>query len=271
MMAYTYDRNRLYEISLEGESVVKSINIPSPDDFMFQLTPHTWCSTPTPVDIKNGKVVTTGFLFYEGDLEETMPYYSTVIVDQETDSVSFVVRYPDLYARSDWGGSFYYRLPYHCVDESGNVVVSFPASDSLVVYSLSDGQTFTVDAHARQSFEIKPIGKNGVREHTSSELLDWYLGTPSYENVLYDEYNKVYFRVAKLPQVLPYDSKRGTQKPLLLVVFDDTFHYLGEGLVPDSESLITTNMFVTKEGLAIQKRSDNEDELIFNVYSVAHD
>ena len=60
----------------------------------------------------------------------------------------------------------------------------------------------------------------------------------------------------------------GNNKPTVVLVLDNKFEKIGEIELPESMSINPYHSIVLKEGLAIQKRDDNEDVLSFYIISV---
>lgn len=73
---------------------------------------------------------------------------------------------------------------------------------------------------------------------------------------------------------MPQKEKRKdfyNKKPIVLIVLDENFNYLGEGLFPDDVDLWTTESFVSREGLNMQVLTDNEDFYTFYQFKVEID
>ena len=161
-----------------------------------------------------------------------------------------------------------YRLPYYCLNEHGDYVISFPACHQLVSGNLNGSRQSTiVESGCNAIKEIKPYRKyKFIMNHSSDDVWSWYMNNPSYEGILYDKYRKVYYRFARLPLPEYKKGDRGNRKPLVVIILDENLQYLGEYLMPTVVEYFSTNAFVSERGLNIQVISDNEDVLQFYVY-----
>ncbi len=258
---YSYPLHVLYEIVRDEKCADYNEYQISHD--ARSLNPTPFLSSLSPMR-KIGRIMLfTGLLSGETPHETSSNRPSVIRFDFNTRNTSFAVNYPKVYQKGNWGGGLFYRLPYYDLDSNGQMVISFPASDSLIVYNPETNQSKSYYAGREKSDPIHPFRKNKNNSFPENVLYKWYLKTPSYENILFDQFRGVYYRLLKLPQTIPYNQYEGTQKPIVVLIFNQSFELLGECFLPVEMRVITNNAFVTKTGLSLQVKSDNEDILSF--------
>ena len=84
-----------------------------------------------------------------------------------------------------------------------------------------------------------------------------------YAGIKYDKYRKVYYRC--LLRGMPNSNVQNqiSEKPVVVVVMDEKFNYLGESEIGTSANYNWSNVFVTEEGLNIEYIEDNDLEEAF--------
>jgi hypothetical protein len=99
---------------------------------------------------------------------------------------------------------------------------------------------------------------------------EWYMTNPSYESVFYDNYKKLYYRIARLPlkEYIPSDQNR---KPKIIIVLDSNLNYLGEVSLPKDVKLEMFNCFISEDGINIQLLNDDEDNLTYHQYRIKYE
>lgn len=196
----------------------------------------------------------------------------TSLYDIEEDSVLYANNYPEQYIKYNWG-DWIYKFPYYDMNEQDKlIIISFPHDHFIYVYSLLSGKNIKYYAGSQLIKKIDAFDekKEFQPHYNSGRLQQWYYSNPTYQTVLYDKYRKLYYRIGLLPQ----KEKRKdfyNKKPIVLIVLDENFNYLGEGLFPDDVDLWTTESFVSREGLNMQVLTDNEDFYTFYQFKVEID
>lgn len=89
--------------------------------------------------------------------------------------------------------------------------------------------------------------------------------SPSYENILFDPYRKVYYRFFRLPDTSYTPSVRGNNKPIGIIILNEKFEKQKEFMLPKNKYDLN-NCFVSENGLHIQKMTESEDELVFDIF-----
>ena len=227
--------------------------------------PKPFPLTCMPIQSIGDTIILSGLVAGESTLENGANRPVITLFDTVTKEISNIVNYPPVYQSANWGGSLFFRSAYYDTNEKNEIVVSFPASDEIVVYSIREGNYYYHLAGSSSIKKIHPFSMKRNKFGDSSRLLEWYLNNPSYENILYDEYRHCYYRFAKMPQIIAYNSKIGTQKPTSIIVLDESYSYIGEFSLPNNLIFVTSNAFVSREGIYIQKKELNEDLISFYI------
>ena len=91
-----------------------------------------------------------------------------------------------------------------------------------------------------------------------------------YAAVLYDKFRNIYYRflLKGLPGATFSTPKE--EKPIIIIIMDENFNYLGETNIGTGKEWNWNNTFITREGLNIEYIGDdlNEDYLTFKIFSL---
>lgn len=277
VQGYLYSENKIYLYSYSDASLT-CVDLDS-GQIRFSYTvynndfdrhnpyfnPKPFTLTCMPMQSIGDTIILSGLVAGESPLENGSNRPVITLFDTMTKEISNLVNYPSVYQKANWGGSLFFRSAYYDINEKKDIVVSFPASDEIVVYSIRDGNYNHYYAGSSSIKEIHPFSMKRSKIGDSSRLLEWYLNNPSYENLLYDKYRHCYYRFAKMPQTIAFSSKIGTQKPTNIIVLDESYSYIGEFSLPNNLIFVTSNAFVTRDGICIQKKEQNEDLISFYI------
>ena len=113
-------------------------------------------------------------------------------------------------------------------------VYSFAYMDDLMVVNPLTHQMEYKPIKSRYIGEMKPFSS----ENTNIAVLQReYCEHPSYGKIIYDSYNKVYYRVAYVPQEIDKDVDalslfRTGRKQFSIMILDEDFNVIGEHLFP---------------------------------------
>lgn len=268
LYAYSYNKGILFAADMASGAVSKAIMHVKQDFRSNCIYPYPYLTTISPLVKHRDFIVSVGYASGESTRETDDNRPVMTILNLKSKDLQVIVNYPELYSKYDWGGTMTYRLPYYCLNEHGDYVISFPACHQLVSGNLNGSRQSTiVESGCNAIKEIKPYRKyKFIMNHSSDDVWSWYMNNPSYEGILYDKYRKVYYRFARLPLPEYKKGDRGNRKPLVVIILDENLQYLGEYLMPTVVEYFSTNAFVSERGLNIQVISDNEDVLQFYVY-----
>lgn len=270
---FVYNYNTLFVCLLNSNLDViwkKQLNIIEELQSMDFIPSFPYLQTNSPMKYVNHKLVFGGFGTAETTAETSTNRPVTTIYDLQEDSVRFANNYPEQYQKYNWGGGFY-RMPYFDVNEElGNMIISFPHDHYLYVYSLQNNKQSKYYAGSNLIKEIKAYDeKKELRTNNNEDRVrNWAFSIPTYRSVLYDKYRNLYYRFACLPKIEKFRKFVSGTQPVIVIVLDKDFNYLGEGMLPDNIDIRYTNSFVTKDGLNIQVVNENEDLMTFYQFEV---
>lgn len=270
---FVYNYNTLFIYLLNSHLDViwkKQLNIMEELQSMDFIPSFPYLQTNSPMKYVGHKLVFGGLGLTETTAENSTNRPVTTIYDFQADSVKFANNYPEQYQKYNWGGGFY-RMPYFDVNEElEEMIVSFPQDHYLYVYSLQNNTQSKYYAGSNLIKEIKAYDeKKELRTNNNEDRVrDWAFSIPTYRSVLYDKYRNLYYRFACLPRTEKLRKFVSGTQPVIVIVLDKDFNYLGEGMLPDDIDIRYTNSFVTKDGLNIQVVNDNEDLMTFYQFKV---
>jgi hypothetical protein len=230
------------------------------------IYPAPYLQTATPIRKYENKFILCGFVTGETDIETTTNRPVCIVCDIENRTMEYIINYPEQYAKYNWAGGFTYRIPYVDINNE-TILISFSADHYLTSYSL---KTRELKKHYAGSSSIKGIKSYPENKNfpcNEDKAWEWYMYNPSYQNILYDPYKKLYYRIARLPVKEYNPGDNGNKKPTIIIVLDSNMNYLGEVRLPENIRYEVPNCFVSKDGFHIQVLTDNEDMLTFYTYN----
>jgi Domain of unknown function (DUF4221) len=178
------------------------------------------------------------------------------------------VPYPPIYNRSgiNWGGQHFRKAHYALNSDDNVMVVSFPAAHELTVVRLdAAGDPASYRECYAGSRQIADIQSSSMLDYRldKKKNFDYFLQTPSYGRVIYDQYRKLYYRVARLP-IPEHKVKPGSvDKQVGLIILNRNLQKVGEVWFPNYTFSATT-FFVRSNGLYLYNYKSNDDSLIFS-------
>ena len=260
--------NRMLYITNLNAQVLHKIPI-NLDDFHKQgiTLPSILPSESSPIQVINNKLVLTGFQWHKEGTEETkqnMP--STVLYDLDKQRFELTNGYPELYHKGQW--EFNLRMTYYTVNEKDEMVVSYPASDSIFVNDLN-GHIVSYYAGIENGNGIKPIARHlAPRDYTQDKELEHYMKNIVYSALLYDKEQGLYYRLILLPTEINKSNKENPyNKKLQFIVLDKNYQEVGLVNLPEYVYW-SARIFISEEGIHIQVPSDNDDIMRFKTFKI---
>lgn len=271
IFVYNYNTQTVY-LTNSNPQVLWRKRIPTKDLFSFDFLPcFPFLQTNSPMIYIDNKIILEGFASGETTAETSTNCPVTTIYNFKQDSVFFANNYPGQYQLYHWGGAFY-RMPYFTVNkEDKNMIISFPQDHNIYVYSIPNGKQTKYYGGSNNIKQIDAYDeeKKLYADYNENRIADWFYTIPTYRSILYDKYRKLYYRIACLPssnKLKEVKKYRYMTQPIIVIVLDEKFNYIGECELPDNADLVYTNSFVNKEGLNIQVNTGNEDLLTFHQF-----
>ena len=166
------------------------------------------------------------------------------IYNVKSNSVSFENQYSELY--DDGWSNAYGHMSYTYNPIKEHFVVSMPADHQLQTVGL-DGSKETVELKPKTVYEIDPF-RPKVLDNESNNLHMWT--NPRYENILYDKYRDVYYRIVSMPNERgrqTKDERYYPRKETIVIVLNSDLEIIGEQNL--GTYYIRNQCFVGKNGL----------------------
>lgn len=194
-------------------------------------------------------------------------------VDLENDSVNYFQEIPEAHIEGYWAVGRFGDFTSTINTKTNEFVYNFPGLDSLYIWN-SDFTELKKEYAGTSLFEhpIPAIFTMGIMP-TEKEIEEKPLTRGIYGHIFYDDTKDLYYRLIGLPisQSLldSGDEIKSKTRKYAVMVLNSDFEILGEFELPEYEYIIDTEMtFLANGAIHFQKESINEDEAIFDLWSV---
>lgn len=260
IFAYNYAQKTLYLANSEG-AVYNTFSLKDIDN---EISPEAL--NQSSIKICDGYAVLAGAQISRG--KSSKDDHIAASINLATGEAAVGASYPDEYSKGFFGGVYFNNL-YNCKDSQNRIVFSFPASNYIYRYdtdlnlidSLYMGSRYISDIASTTSSPLDII-------KDKEERIKYYVSQPSYSNILYDPYNDLYYRFASQP-FKEYDGGKFI-KPFSIIAMTPDGNIISETPVAeDYNSLYTSNAQVCKQGLIIQRYTEDENIAQFTIYKLA--
>jgi hypothetical protein len=178
--------------------------------------------------------------------------------------------YPQFYIDNNMGGLNNYPL-YHTVNRNKNeIVVSFGASNQVAVFNYKS-KIEKLSRIKSNYFDTIPLPFPDKDRYYSSEreAFYFYITKPIYGTIIYDKYQKKYYRFVTHGVNKP-DMSKGAKafldKPISIIVTDEDFRVLGE--TPKMTGYYAPQAFVNEKGLHLLKLTKDENKAVYTIFKV---
>lgn len=194
-------------------------------------------------------------------------FHITACLDLKSNTVDFINTYPSaLYGNNvNWDDPLFMQV-FSIISPNGELINSFPPSHNLYITNLKSGKSKVVYGGSNVAKTITSIDWDLSTVKTpDQEIIEHYLLQDLYGGILYDPWRKVYYRF--MQQGLSNASTRTplTSKPIIVIIMDEEFNYLGETLIGTGDNWNWKNSFITEEGLNIEYLDiEDIDEVFVN-------
>lgn len=227
---------------------------------MPQYLPSTVC----PIFEMNNHLILTGFSPFCIEEDDMKNFRFTACMDLDTEQIEFHHLYPmELFeGNANWDDPCFMKI-YPCISADGNIIHSFPMSHHVYISKWNSDETRVVYAGSNTARTIQSIDWDYLSQRTPRELiLTHILRQDLYSAMLYDPWRKVYYRFMQQGIKGATTRNQLTEKPIIVIMMDEQFHYLGETALGTSDVCNWNNSFVTEEGLNIEyiDRSDVDEQ-----------
>ncbi len=184
------------------------------------------------------------------------------------------VTYPDCYLEKRFtsSGFIFFSRTYNQM--RNELVYTFPATQSLVVYKISDNTLLNKPVKSAYVETITPINDKNTsfkkgRHH--------YLETPKYYKIAFDKYLNIYYRFVLLPieteQTKDYHPFLHFEMPFSIIVLDDDFNILIEQKF-EKKIYDCSDYFINEQGLWISNNNSynpefDENRISYTLFELA--
>ncbi len=241
---------------LQEHAVAKGIYAPA-------ILPHTY----SPIKLVDNKLLLSG---YQADKmqEAGKDCPSAILYDLTTGNIDFVNNYPPIYQKGFWGHNM--RLTYYTINPNKEIVVSFPADVFIYVID-PDKKNETKRYYAGitdPKKQISPVVQDKTRSVPFDLQMEHYMKNIIYGAIYYDDVEQIYYRIVLLPTKMNADNNdEKYNKRLQLIALDSDFQIIGKYDLPE-DFYWSGCAFLSKEGLHIQTKSDNDDIMRFKTFKI---
>ncbi|MBU2903442.1 DUF4221 domain-containing protein [Arenibacter algicola] len=262
VVSYEYWSNNLTLQDGNGK-ILKELRVnPNTQTNGFFAEPNTFL----PILFSNNEIILGGAQMSNLKADSlTKPFAK---INQSLTQKSYMYKFPELYNKYFFGGAHYrtgLSYTYNSIDDL--FVVSFPASHTI--FSTKD--FINDNEHCAGSKYIQAIPDYRKESRRAEEVFEYCTENGYYLGILFDEFNKVYYRLT----LLPGEFLEGTEnsRDLSIIILDNQFNIVGEKVFKNSFDFYLENLHtisVSPDGVLIQKKNslENEDYLSFDVYKL---
>lgn len=264
---YNYKQKQVYMIDPKF-NIKKSWNVINGDMVRDNFDPEAL--TDSPILYSHGSIMLSGTKLGQQKSNTVDQYPVSCCINISNDGFTYGGHYPIHYADGDFGG-VYFNTIYHTIGNDGKFIYSFPADHYAHFYSPDFSEFKKIYMGSRYASVINSSDYNSLSLFKDKDLrIRYFVSQHSYSNILYDKYRRVYYRIAQHP-LIGWESGN-FRKPFSIIIMDIEGNLISETPIQnDYRDLNLHNMHVTKDGLLIQKRTENENIIEFVIYKIIND
>jgi hypothetical protein len=233
-----------------------------------RIPPMVQLSTGQPMYKTDGIIYLCGQVTEElGKVDSLNLLLLTTIDTRNGDSIAFHFGYPKSYGEGNWGEA-YFREVFWCMNPTNkSFVVSFP--NDHYIYQTDLKQVNKIYAGSMYAGDIKSIDTPAFIM-PKSRRLSHYFENYSYSSVIYDRYRNVYYRMVEHPWK-DYNTDmdwRPWLKQVSIIILDENFNFMGETKLDMEYRFVALQFMVTEDGLLLYKQTDDEDEWVYDLFTL---
>jgi hypothetical protein len=225
--------------------------------------------TASPLIFTEGIIILSGSaLGQPKDASETNKPISCLI-NTNNDSIKYEGCFPEQYRKENFGG-VYLNSIYHSKGKDNSIIYSFPIDHYLYLYNDDYSNENKIYAGSRNIKMITSSSMSSIDIFVNkNEGIKYYVGQPSYKNILYDRYRDLYYRIATIPLSGWKESDKTFKKPFSILILNGQRALISETpIIENYNELNLDNMHISPEGLIIQRITNDENILNFEIYKI---
>ena len=196
---------------------------------------------------------------------------SVAILNLNTDKWEYKKELPKKFDEGVWTGNYYADTYQNYNKESNKFYYSYANLDYIYNSIKDEKSKIYAGSKYFEDSNIKPFPKGNTKIPFEERRIK-FLQTPSYQNFIYDQYRKMYYRIANLPMTndeIKNIPKQNQRKAHSIIVLDKDMQKVGEIDLPKYEYGV--DIMCTREGINIfnrKKLNKDEDAIYFDVFEV---
>lgn len=217
-----------------------------------------------PLRLIEGNIFMMGQYFKSLPSNFVEPILSGVLVSISDETIEYKYPYPEnIYGDgTNWEGGLQTAV-YLAQLPDGREVLSYPPSHDILV--IDNTQNKWIYGGSNKATAISSISKS-IENTNTEDIFNNYLRQSMYGPIIYDPYRKFLYRFVSFPISQDETNTRVEEKEVGVIILNNELDYLGEVLLGKISVWNWNNSFVTKEGLNIEYRNnDDEDNLTFKI------
>ncbi len=253
---YLYNRNAIEIIMANDKGKVLnrfSLRANRSDPNWGFIYPQYNPQTVMPFIETKSELLLSGFFFgaIPNSIIESFKFTSRL--NFKTGMVSFSHTYPSkLYGSNyNWDGELFTLVFSELHPDGDKLIYSFPVSHELYIADINSETYRKVYAGSNFAKTIHSINSSAKRV-PNEKIMTHIIEQDAYTAIKYDKFRKVYYRFLLKSASATDGNMRWQKKPIVIIIMDEDFNYLGETEIGTGEDWYWQNSFVTKEGLNIE-------------------
>lgn len=211
-------------------------------------------STVCPIFEMDKHLILTGLCPFSIKDAAINKFRFTTCINLDNHQITYYHSYPSkIYGKNaNWEDPLFMQV-YPTISPTGDIIYSFTASHDLYISRWNSNISQSLYGGSNVARTIYSIDWDFLSEQTPRELIyTHYLQQDLYGAILYDPWRKIYYRFMQQGIRDATTRTQLVEKPLIIILMNDQFEYLGETLIGTSKEWNWTNSFVTEEGLNIE-------------------
>ncbi len=181
----------------------------------------------------------------------------------------FKLNVPTKYQKGEWGAMNYDFMPFAFSPVNKIVVAGFAAAEEVMVYEVPTDVVAYKRLATDLIAEVPPLYESRAEVPQDSDVYTQdFLKAPSYWGIYYDPFRNVYYRLFRVGSPESEWNKPiwDWQSDFTVIVADSALNKMGEYQLPRATYLLGM-IFPVEEGLAIGVKSENEDQIEFQIFN----
>jgi hypothetical protein len=230
--------------------------------------PNATSAMPDPMPFYHPPVLLNNQL-HISSIPDDNPYFDsfyqrenlTTILDLKSKEISYAYSFPDNYRKNIYPTN----MNFYCR-------VYIPHLNSFAYSFLLDEHIRIVSSNYQNEKTFQAIPNNfelfkGLKKRIADAFEDSKIGNtlPSFVSLQHNPFEKKTYRILQIPKTDEKGNLRKDKYKLILLGFDENFNKIKEITFNEKSPHNPLHLFFTPEGMWIQRSTENEDELVYDL------